>query len=138
MKEKENSKNKWLIECQEGYLTDESKKVEVLEEILKAEKKKAPELKEIATHTDIMPIFRRNAIRRLVNIKHDMNTATFLRGIFLNQEDDEDVRCMAYEEYRYLKIINHQPSIEQERAYDKSLMPNEKSRRMEWLTSMRD
>lgn len=140
MKERKTAQNvnRWWDICRQNSKADEETKVDVLEEILRAPKENAQDLKRLADNRDNHGIYRRNAIRRLVNIEPNLDTAEWLRGVFLDQENDDDVRAFAYEDYRYLRIINGKPSTEKERMHDRSLMPNERSLRMKWLTRMKD
>ena len=115
--------------------TDKKTEYRILGQILTATEEQIDSLILVAKNPESITSFRRGAITRLMEIKPDRERTEFLRILFEDSEQDDDVRVTAYRNFRYLKVEIGDPMSEEERT---KLIPTETSPRLRWLMSLRD
>lgn len=130
--------NPWIAECAQSRSIDRDEELSVLSEILRASQQQVYSLKELAQKRECRSIFRRAAVKRLVQLAPDQATLQLLRGLYDRSEPDEDLRVRSYEAYRYLRVLTGSPLDAVEKAQDKKDGSSDPSPRMRWLMSLDD
>lgn len=140
-----------LDRCKKGGITDYNSPgydgkagCDPLNEIICSTEEDMGVLVKLVKGKDFTEICRRNALRILTNLSENVggdsviDQISLLRKISDDKLEEDDLRCLAYEDYRYLKIKVFGGLTKEELARERELSEKETSLRMKWLRYMRD